>query len=98
MVSLRTKNALLPEIPPYCLVYWPDEESVTALKTNMIHSPVPSDLKVGDSCDVAICKKMHSGKLAAKGEFHLYVSVYVHVLHVHVCVHAIFPLLCRYQV
>ncbi len=53
----------------YYLVYWPEERSVSTVKSNGICSPSLEELKVGVGCKVSIGRRLYDGKIAATGTY-----------------------------
>ena len=51
----------------YYLVFWPDEESVSAVHKNSIASQPVEALETGMECQVKQGTKVYSGKIAATG-------------------------------
>ena len=60
-------TVLYDPIGSYCLVYWMDEESVSAVCAENIVQPSPSQMVVGDECQVKCGRRMHKGLLSATG-------------------------------
>ena len=52
----------------YCLIYWTDEESVSAVCAESIVQPSPSQMVVGDECEVKCGRRTHKGLLSATGK------------------------------
>ena len=50
----------------HLLVYWPEEESVTAASTSAV-TFVNDSGSVGSECEVTVKNKKHTGIIAAKG-------------------------------
>ena len=55
----------LPEL--YYVVYWSDEQSVSAVHKNSIHSPAPEAITTGAECQIKDGTKLYAGKIAASG-------------------------------
>ena len=55
-------------VESYCLVYWMDEESVSAVCAESIVQPLPSQIVVGDECEVKCGRRTHKGLLSATGK------------------------------
>ena len=62
----------------YYLVYWPGEESVTAVSAEAISYPPLHELEVGVDCEVTIRRQTHKGKIAARGNIK-FCMLYVHI-------------------
>jgi len=56
-----------PENNRYYLVYWPEEQSVSSVRSDGITSPSLVDLKVGVDCKVSLGRRLYNGKIAATG-------------------------------
>ena len=50
-------------------MYWPDEDSVTAVSASAVHS----HCTIGEQCKITMNKKEYNGKVAAKGTNVIYI-------------------------
>lgn len=57
--------SLLPEL--YHLVYWANEQSVSAVPKSCIKSPAPEAITIGTDCQIKDGTKLYSGRIAASG-------------------------------
>ena len=53
----------------FFLIYWPEEESVTAVPSKRIVEPSSDSLGVGDYCQVKHARTVYEGKVAAVGKY-----------------------------
>lgn len=68
----------------YFLVYWPEEQSVSAVTNEAISWPSACEFEVGAECEVTVRRQTYRGKIAARGDF-----LCIHVL----CFTKVLPIL-----
>ena len=63
----------LVETCSHLLIYWPAEDSVTAVSACAVNNS--SNLNVGEECEISVNKKGYNGRVAAKGSTN---AIYIH--------------------